>query len=203
MTEFLFSIDKALLLFLNRTLSNPLGDYLWPIITDYDKQWVVRIILASVWLWLLIRGGRRGRTVALLIVPVLVISDQLSSTVIKSLVMRPRPCHEIDGIPVVEGLRLLVNCGSGKSFPSSHAVNNFAMATVFSTYYPGGKWGFFGWATLVALSRSAVGVHYPSDIIGGALIGFALAWLVIFIWNKLSKMFEKETDTIPPSQTSQ
>jgi undecaprenyl-diphosphatase len=77
------------------------------------------------------------------------------------------------------------------------------MATVFSTYYPVGKWGFFGWAALVALSRPAVGVHYPSDIIGGALIGFALAWLVIFIWNKLSKMFEKETATIPPSQSYQ
>ena len=127
--DFLYSIDRAIFLFLNQTLSNPVGDVLWPLITDYDKLWPVRIVLGAVWLWLLIRGGRRGRTVAIMLVPLLFLSDKLSSSVIKEIVGRPRPCHEMNGLPIMQSIHLLVDCGPGKSFPSSHAVNNFAEAT--------------------------------------------------------------------------
>jgi len=184
--EVLYSIDRSLLLFINQTLSNPVGDVLWPIITDYDKLWPMRIILVGAWLWLLIRGGQRGRTVALLIIPIVFISDKLSSAVLKELVLRPRPCHELNGVPVVEGLHLLVDCGPGKSFPSSHAVNNFAVAATFSSYYQKWKWVFLGWAALVALSRPAVGVHYPSDIAAGAIIGALVALLVVWMWKSVS-----------------
>ncbi|MBM2846234.1 MAG: Phosphatase family protein, partial [Bacteroidetes bacterium] len=54
MIEFLYGIDKAIFLFINQTLSNPVGDFLWPLITDYDKLWPVRILLIGVWLWLVI-----------------------------------------------------------------------------------------------------------------------------------------------------
>jgi undecaprenyl-diphosphatase len=185
--EFLYALDKALFLFINQTLSNPVGDVVWPLITDYDKLWPVRIILIAVWLWLAIKGGRRGRTVALMIIPVLVLSDKLSSAVIKEFVGRPRPCHEVSGVPIVQGIHLLVNCGTGKSFPSSHAVNNFALAVVFSFYYRKWIWWFAGWASLVALSRPAVGVHYPSDIVGGAIIGTLVAALVIWTWTNVEK----------------
>ena len=142
-------------------------DALWPLITEYSNFMVVRIVLLGVFVLLIVRGGARGRTAAVLCVIILVVSDQLSSAVIKTLVARPRPCHEINGIPVLQGIHLLVNCGSGKSFPSSHAVNNFAMATLFAYYYRRWTWAFFAWAALVALSRVGVGVHYPSDIAGG------------------------------------
>lgn len=189
MTESLAAIDRAVFLFLNQTLSNPVGDFLWPLITDYDRLPLVRVALIGLWILLLVKGGVRGRTAALLLIPVLVFADQLSSSLIKELVQRPRPCHAIDGVPIVPGIHLLVHCGGGKSFPSSHAVNNFAVATLFSFYYPKGRWGFYGWAALVALSRPAVGVHYPSDIIGGAFIGILVAAFVLWVWTVTQRRY--------------
>ncbi len=183
MIEFLYGIDRAVFLFINSTISNPVTDFLWPYITDYDRLLPVRIILVGVWVFLLIRGGVRGRTAALLIIPVLVLSDTVSSRIIKEFVARARPCAEIGGVPVISGIHQLVTCGPGKSFPSSHAVNNFAVATVFSWYYRKYLWAFVAWASLVALSRPAVGVHYPSDILCGAVLGSAMAFGVIFAWN--------------------
>jgi len=61
----------------------PVGDLLWPIVTDYDKLLPVRIVLLGVWLLLLFRGGVRGRTAALMLIPVIICSDQLSSSIIK------------------------------------------------------------------------------------------------------------------------
>ena len=179
--DFLYSIDVSLFRFINETLSNPVGDVLWPLITDYDKLLPVRIVLVLVWFGLLVMGGRTGRTVALLLIPVLLCADTISSKIIKELVGRIRPCG------VLEHVHLLVNCGTGKSFPSSHAVNNFAVATLFSLYYRRWMWAFAAWASLVALSRPAVGVHYPSDILAGALFGVLLALLLIASWRVLEK----------------
>ena len=187
MIEFLYGIDVALFRFINQTLANPVGDFLWPLITDYDRQLPIRILLIGAWVWLLWKGGIRGRTAALLVIPLIFLSDQLSSTVIKGLINRPRPCHVIDGAQVLQGIHLLVDCGGGKSFPSSHAVNNFAIATLFAWYYSRWKWWFYGWAALVAISRPAVGVHYPSDILGGAIIGTSVALLLIYLWTWIQR----------------
>jgi undecaprenyl-diphosphatase len=180
--DVLFGLDKALFVFLNTTLANPIGDIVWPLITDYDKILPVRIALVVVWLALMIKGGKRGRTAALLVVLVIVCSDQLSSFVIKPLVDRSRPCHTVDGVPVVENVHLLVGCGGGRSFPSSHAVNNFAVATLFTFFYRRARVWLFVWAALVAFSRVAVGVHFPLDILGGAAIGWGIASLILWLW---------------------
>jgi undecaprenyl-diphosphatase len=198
----LYSLDVTLFVFLNQTIANPVGDILWPIITNYDRFLVVRVVLLLVWIGLLLRGGPRGRRAALLLIPVLVFADQLSSSVLKELIARPRPCHSVAGIPIVESVRLLVDCGPGKSFPSSHAVNNFAVATVFAWSYPAGRWWFFGWAALVALSRPAVGVHYPSDIVGGALIGSAVALLWIQAWLWIEGAIEARRSPPSPPEPS-
>ena len=189
MIEFLYSIDKAVFLFINQTLSNPIGDFLWPLITDYDKIWAIRIPLVIVWLLLLFKGGRTGRTVAVMIIPLIFLSDKISSAFIKEWVGRPRPCHTVDGVSIVQGIHMLVDCGPGKSFPSTHAVNNFAIGTMFSYYYPKWKWWFLSWASLVALSRPAVGVHYPSDTLGGAVIGLLIALFVIWTWQNIERRF--------------
>ena len=201
MIEFLYTVDVAMFSFLNSGLANPVGDFLWPYITDYDRYLPVRILLVVVWLLLMIKGGKRGRTAALLVVVVLVCADQLSSFGIKPLLERPRPCHTVNGVQVVQDVHLLVHCGGGKSFPSSHAVNNFAVATLFTFFYRRWAWAFFAWAGLVALSRVTVGVHYPSDILGGAIIGMAVAGLIIWLWSLAGRSFaswlllepEKET----------
>ena len=200
--EFLYSLDVAVFHFINVTLANPAGDFLWPLITDYDKVLPVRILFLAVWLLLIIRGGARGRTAALLLIPVLFCADKLSSSLIKELVSRPRPCHDTGGVPIVQGIHMLVDCGPGKSFPSSHAVNNFAVATLLSTYYRRWRAGFFSWAALVALSRPAVGVHYPSDILGGAVIGVLVAFAVVFLWTQTARRFFPRLAVGPPGEAA-
>lgn len=185
MIEWLYSADVAIYLFLNRTLATSAGDMLWPLITDYDKQWPMRFVLIGIWLWLMIKGGKRGRTAALLLIPLIVISDQVSSSLIKSLVGRVRPCHVLP----LDQIHLLVGCGSGLSFPSSHAVNNFGVATMFSLYYPRARAWLFAAASLVAISRVFVGVHYPSDVLGGAVIGMCVAWSVVTGWQAVARRY--------------
>jgi undecaprenyl-diphosphatase len=196
MIEALYAVDVAIFRFINHTLACGIGDVLWPLITDYDKQLLARIVLSVLFLALLVRGGSRGRTTVLLLVVIITCSDQLSSSVIKRLVQRPRPCHTVDGVPVVPDVHLLVGCGSGQSFPSSHAVNNFAAATLFAWFYRRAWWAFVSWATLVAISRVAVGVHYPSDILGGALIGTLIAFVLIQSWLFIQRRWFPRLDPV-------
>src|ERR1051326_15417 len=164
MIDFLYSIDKSIFIFWNQTLANPVTDVVMPFITNINQSTPGLCFLAALWILLMWKGGRKGRIVGILLIPLVVMSDQLSSSVIKKLVERPRPCHDINGVPVLDHVRLLVPCGSGHSFPSSHAVNGFAIASFFSNYYRRWAWAWFTVAAMMSLSRVFVGVHYPSDI---------------------------------------
>ncbi len=183
MAEFLFSIDRAIFYFCNQTLSNPIFDILMPAITDWNKSWIGLGLFGLFWIFLFWKGGKRGKSAALLLIPLIILSDQVSSNLLKNLFVRPRPCHDLDGVMVIENIRLLVSCGPGFSFPSSHAVNNFAFAVLMSFFYR--KWTlvFIFYATLMGFSRISVGVHYPSDVLGGAAFGTVCAYLVFSIWK--------------------
>lgn len=86
------------------------------------------------------------------------------------------------------------------SFPSGHATFFFAMAT--ATYLYNKKWGilFFIGATLITVSRVIAGIHYPSDIIGGAIIGIAVAYIVFYFVRKFVST-TKHTDDIVDGTT--
>ena len=178
--EFLQSLDEVLFHFINGNLANPVTDKLMPFITERD-HWFIFYIL--VWLYLFIEGGARGRIAALLILPLILITDQTANNIIKPFFQRIRPCH------VLEDVHLLINCSESLAFPSNHAVNNFAAATLFSYFYPRMKYFLFIGALIVALSRVFVGVHYPFDVFGGAAIGIIIAILIIYIWKMINNNF--------------
>ncbi len=173
MLEWLYHIDVMFFLLINKTWANPFLDALMPVITNAD-YWLIPLFL--VWLSLIIFGGTKGRTTALLIVILITLSDQLTSGVIKPWVGRLRPCHPDH---LIEGARYLMGLKTSFSFPSSHAANNTAIATLFAFRYPRWKWFPIIIAILVSYSRIYVGVHYPIDVIGGAIIGFVCAVLVL------------------------
>jgi len=162
MIEWLVNIDTALFVFLNVSLANPVFDSAMPIITN---DWLLRVLFLMIVLSLLIFGKKQGRVAAVLLVFSVILSDQVSSHLIKPLVARVRPCH------VVPDVHLLVNCSEGLSFPSSHAANSFAPAVLTSLIYRRRIWLFLAIAGVVAYSRIAVGVHYPLDVLSGAFVG--------------------------------
>jgi undecaprenyl-diphosphatase len=181
MISFLQDIDTAVFFFVNHTLGNPLFDFLMPLLTDLNKFRIVQLLVVVGMAAALIRGGRRARIVCLLLVVAIACGDQLSSFVIKPLFGRVRPCWTLSDV------RIFVGCGSGFSFPSSHAVNNFAAATILSFYYRKYIGAFYLFAALIAFTRLYVGVHYPSDVLGGALIGAAVSLCIIAIWKTIEK----------------
>jgi len=181
----ILQIDKTLFYFFNRSIANPIFDIVMPFVTsDFN----LRIFLVLIWAGLLIFGGRTGRIVALLLIPAIAISDQLSSHIIKPLIGRVRPCHEL------EGVRLLVSCGSGLSFPSSHAVNSFTVATLLSRFYKRYLVYLFSLAFLISFSRIYVGVHYPADVLAGMFIGFVVGLLIFYLWIYSSKFYRKNAE---------
>lgn len=181
MHNFLYKIDLAIFDFLNQTISNPLFDKFFPFITDV-KNWYVAFVM--LWLIAILKGGRLGKISAIAVIALLIISDQISSHLLKPFFARVRPCN------VVENVHLLINCTKSFSMPSSHAVNNFAVAVFFSKLFPKIKIPLFVVASLVALSRPIVGVHYFSDIFIGAIIGSIIGYAISLIVIKIDNFFE-------------
>ncbi|MBN1301484.1 MAG: phosphatase PAP2 family protein [Melioribacteraceae bacterium] len=181
MTEFIYSIDVSLFHFLNDTISNRLFDKFFLIITDVKNWYIAYIIL---WFICFFKGGRIGKIASLSSIVLIALSDQFSSALLKNTIQRIRPCHVLDNV------NLLVSCKNSYSFPSSHAVNNFAIAVFFSRIFPKYKWILLITATLVAISRPYIGIHYPSDAIGGAIIGSVIGYLFSLAAEKINNYFQ-------------
>ena len=178
----LISVDTSVFFLINQTLANTVFDIIMPFVTNLDN-W--RIPIGIIWLVLIWKGGKKGRIAAILLIPVLTMSDYTSSSILKPVFGRIRPCH------VLENVRLLVNCGSGLAFPSSHATNISAVAVLFSFFYRKATPVFITIAFLVGLSRIYVGVHYPADVLFGFTVGTGISSLLIYGYLKLSAKYPR------------
>jgi membrane-associated phospholipid phosphatase len=109
-------------------------------------------------------------------------SDIISSRIIKNVVARVRPCNDENVKPKV---KLLVNCGGGYSFTSSHAANHFAAAIFIILTFIGNrkllKYALLVWATTISFGQIYVGVHYPLDVFWGGVLGYGIGYLGAFI----------------------
>ena len=90
----------------------------------------------------------------------------------------------------------LVDHVSTASFPSGHAAFSFALATAVSFYYPKTSILFFLAAIFIGAGRVAAGVHWPSDILGGAIVGIGTAWLLRFLFLRYKKRRTKPSANI-------
>jgi undecaprenyl-diphosphatase len=143
------------------------------------RAWVVRLLAAvsrigDGWLWYAIivclpwAGGAVGTSVSVRMVGVGIV-DLVVYRIIKRWIARPRPCRTCPGIR--ECARPLDEF----SFPSGHTLHSAAFSLILTVYYP--MFALFVWpfTVLVAVSRIVLGLHYPSDVIVGALIGAVIA----------------------------
>jgi undecaprenyl-diphosphatase len=168
MADFLYSIDLSILYFFNHTLSSGPLDKFFSIITNVNNWYIAYIILIGI-SWT--KGGRAGKIAVIGVILLILVGDQLGHKILKEIFQRLRPCNGLTDIITPLG------CTGSYSFPSNHAINNFAAAMFFSRLFPKLKWVLFVTAFFVALSRVYLGLHYPSDMIGGALIGVLLGYI--------------------------
>lgn len=162
--------------YINTQWVNDFFDLLMPFLRN---QWTWAPLYLFLLIFMPLNYGRKGWMWCVLFILSFAIGDYLSASIIKPYYLRMRPCNN----PYLKDIvHLLVPCGSGYSFPSSHATNHFAMG-VFSAMTLGKrhKWVWILallWAFSIAYAQVYVGVHFPGDVVTGGLLG-SITGLVI------------------------
>lgn len=178
-------LDTSLFLFLNG-LNSPFWD---PIMLAFSGNVVwIPLYLSLVYL-MIKRHGLKGLLLLVGVAVVVTMADQLSVHLFKSVFERLRPCHN----PDIKDLVHMVNgrCGGKFGFVSSHAANTFGVATFLVVWFKR-KWftiSLLIWAAVVSYSRIYLGVHYPADIVCGALFGAACGLTVWWGYGLIGKRF--------------
>lgn len=180
MSDFLYSIDLTVFYFFNHTISTPFLDKFFSLITNVNSWYIAYVILLLI---SMIKGGRKGRIVALGVLILIAITDQVSHQLIKEYFHRLRPCVTLKDAITPLG------CTGSFSFPSNHAFNNFAAAVFVYKFFPKLKWALFITAILVSISRVYLGLHYPSDILGGAIFGIISGYLFAILIQWLDSVY--------------
>lgn len=144
---------------------------------------------------------RQGAVLILMSIACIGVADQVSSEIIKKQIKRPRPCQTESGLKDVD---LKVDCGGGYSFTSSHATNHMAIAIfwIFTVFRAAGKGKYWliAWALLIGFCQIYVGVHYPSDVMSGFILGSVIGFGLAMIFNWLNLRFLiKPNETTKPS----
>lgn len=170
----LLGIDGDILLWIQENLRSDVMTPIWKFITDLGKLGILWILISLVLMFI-----PKTRRIGMMSGLALVLSVLFTNCVIKNIVARPRPFDQI------EGLICLVKKPRDYSFPSGHTSASFAAGVVFLKWMKK-RYGvpLFGIALLIAFSRLYLGVHYPSDVLGGAIIGTLIAFLAMWIYSK-------------------
>lgn len=187
--ESLLHIDQELLIYLNN-LGNEKWDALWLIITN---KWSSIPIYLGILVLLFIKLGRQKGWIALIFILIAFAFTSQMTQLAKHFFERLRPC-QIEELK--EKLRILHHCGC-YGFWSAHASNSFGFAVCTGLILR--KWDenfilfLLIWASAAAYSRIYIGVHYPSDIICGALFGSFSGIIFYTLYHRLvTRLVEKK-----------
>ena len=179
----LLTWDHLLLRLINEQWRNPLFDWLMPWLRN-APAWAPLYLFLAVFVG--INFKKTGWWWIFFFAVTVIITDFISSTLIKENIIRLRPCNNPD---YTSWLHVMVAYRPrSSSFTSSHAANHFGLATFFflTLRKHFGKWPslFFIWAALICYAQVYVGVHYPLDVVVGSMIGLVIGYLSGSLFNK-------------------
>lgn len=190
MLQTITSLDLQMLLWIQQNLQSPTLTSFLECMTDLGNAGIVWIAIAAI-LWV----NSRTRWVGIAVFLAIALDVVVTNGILKPLIARPRPfLLDLSITP-------LITPPTGFSFPSGHSVSSFAAAFVLYRLLPKG-YGIpaITLAVLISLSRIYLGVHYPSDILAGLLLGFAIAKVVLWLMQKtefLYWFFTKTFQVVP------
>ena len=186
MLEQIIQIDQNLFFAINHGLSNPFFDWLMPVLRNRFFWTPLYLFLA---VFFIRNYGKKGWLILIFLAVTFGITDFFSSSVLKPAFERLRPCNDAE---IKAEVKAIIACGTGYSFPSSHASNHFALAVfLIMMFYQ--KWkqilplALF-WAVSISFAQIYVGVHYPLDILAGAILGGMIGYAMSIILM-ISKAF--------------
>ena len=195
------SLDTQLLLLINHGTANTLFDILMPAFTSHGYLLVLPFLL-----YMIVSSadrmdaqGKRFLTAALWTIVIsccAVFLAEWVEDVLKNAVARERPCTAI------EGIRLIAGCPKSYSLPSGHAISSFACAVplyILSREYMMMQWRLYplALASIIAFSRLYLGVHYPTDVLAGAVLGAGIGILLSILWRRIAIKNISGSDTTP------
>jgi membrane-associated phospholipid phosphatase len=177
-------IDTLLFFFINTQLANTPFDIAMPFITS--KSYLLYLPLFA---WLVLKEQKKALVALLLGVASLMLADW-AGHMLKDAIERARPCRAL------EDVRLLVGCGKAYSMPSNHAIVAFAFVIPFYWMFKSRvRYLFLTVALLVGFSRVYVGVHYPSDVLTGAVLGVVIGLSVMKGYSLSSERYREKPYT--------
>jgi undecaprenyl-diphosphatase len=188
--HWLQTLDTDLFLFFNRSFVNPVFDWLMPVLSGsngYKTGFVTFAVLVGV--AMLIFGKSRAWLCVVFMALIVGTNDGLVCNTLKHAIARPRPFVTLPEARLFgnigqgyippnydkTGVNLNAGLGSHNSMPSSHAANWFAATMVLFLFYRKSLWFMLPMALAVSFSRLYNGVHFPSDVLAGAIVGAGYA----------------------------
>ena len=189
--ELIQNIDFSILIWIQENIRCAFLDVVLPFITRLCNNGEIWILIGVVLLFF-----KKYRKFGVFVLVGMLLGSLIGNEILKPIIARPRPCHIYEMLP-----EMLVDIPKSYSFPSGHTTSSVISATVL--IMANKKFSFFAvpLAFLIAFSRMYLFVHFPTDILGGIVLGVLIGLFTVFFGNKLWELVLRKIKEIKEKKT--